>query len=97
MPPTSDEVVAFRLLITGRVQGVAYRASTRGEAGRLGLVGTVRNLPDGSVSAVVQGPAAVVQSLIGWCRTGPPSARVTSVEATSIAVDPGLRSFEIVR
>ena len=71
-----------RLLIHGRVQGVWFRESMRREAERLGVTGWVRNTPDGSVEAVVQGPDAAVDTLIAWARIGPPQARVARIEQT---------------
>jgi len=70
-----------RLRVSGLVQGVFYRQSTAGEAARLGLAGSVRNLPDGSVEVVAEGRRAEVESLVAWCRRGPPAARVEDVEA----------------
>lgn len=67
------------LRITGRVQGVFFRQSTRDTACRLGLNGWVRNCPDGSVEALFEGDAAAVQQAIEWCRQGPPAARVDSL------------------
>ena len=74
------ESVAAHLLVSGRVQGVFYRASARSAAGKLGLRGWVRNLDDGRVEAWAEGPRADVESFIAWCRKGPPAARVGSVE-----------------
>lgn len=68
------------LQISGLVQGVCYRASCREQATRLGLTGEVRNLPDGDVAAVVEGPRAQVEELIAWCRKGPPGAQVAGVQ-----------------
>ncbi|OJW47928.1 MAG: acylphosphatase [Thiobacillus sp. 65-1059] len=69
-----------RLRIHGRVQGVWFRESMRREAERLHVAGWVRNAPDGSVEAVVQGSAAAVDALIQWARSGPPLARVERIE-----------------
>ena len=66
--------------VTGLVQGVFYRQSTAGEAARLGLSGTVRNLADGSVEVVAEGPREAVHALAEWCRRGPPAARVDGVD-----------------
>ena len=71
--------VRARAVITGRVQGVFYRASCRNEAEARGLAGWVRNNPDGSVEAVFEGPEADVRSVLDWCRRGPPSAGVDQV------------------
>jgi acylphosphatase len=68
--------------VTGLVQGVFYRQSTAGEAGRFGLSGTVRNLPDGSVEVVAEGAREAVLELVAFCRRGPPSARVEGLELT---------------
>jgi len=69
-----------RLRIHGRVQGVWFRESMRREAERLHVAGWLRNAPDGSVEAVVQGSAAAVDALIQWARSGPPLARVERIE-----------------
>jgi acylphosphatase len=73
--------VRVRLRISGLVQGVYYRQSTATEAARLGLAGSVRNRPDGSVEVAAEGPRAAVEALVAWCRRGPPAARVEGVEA----------------
>jgi len=70
------------LLIHGRVQGVWFRESMRSEAERLGVTGWVRNAPDGSVEAVVQGQEPAVDALIAWARIGPPQARVDRIVLT---------------
>jgi len=72
-------------IVTGRVQGVSYRASTVDEARRLGVVGWVRNLPDGAVELEAEGPDAQITALLAWCAHGPPAARVTSVDARELA------------
>jgi acylphosphatase len=69
-----------RVVVRGLVQGVNYRASCRGAARRLGLTGFVRNLPDGSVEAVAEGPREALERFVDWCRDGPPWAKVTAIE-----------------
>ena len=87
---------AVKLLISGRVQGVWYRASTAEKAQALGVVGWVRNLADGRVQAHVQGPAEAVEALVAWCEDGPPMARVDSVSCSDASVDE-YASFEVRR
>jgi len=68
------------LFVSGRVQGVFFRAHTRDLAQKLGLSGFVRNLPDGGVEVVAEGPEEKLQELIQFCHHGPPLAHVTNVE-----------------
>lgn len=75
-----EEKVRARLLISGRVQGVAFRWETLQAAQRCGVDGWVRNLSDGRVEAVLEGPRQQVNDLIDWCRQGPPIARVDSLD-----------------
>jgi acylphosphatase len=69
-----------RVLISGIVQGVAYRAHTKEMAKRLGVNGWVRNLPDGKVEALFEGDKDKVDQMVEWCKKGPPLARVDKVE-----------------
>jgi acylphosphatase len=71
----------LRAIVQGRVQGVFFRDSTRTEARALGLTGYVRNLPDGTVEVVAEGPREELEKLQGLLKIGPPSARVEAVEA----------------
>ncbi|WP_340315667.1 acylphosphatase [Rhizorhabdus argentea] len=71
--------IARRIHIKGKVQGVWYRGWTVDQANELGLDGWVRNRLDGSVEAVVAGPADKVEALIARCHEGPPAARVDKV------------------
>jgi acylphosphatase len=67
-------------MVTGRVQGVGYRAFAARAASRHGLVGGVRNLDDGRVELEVEGPPVAIDSLLRDLRDGPPAARVTKIE-----------------
>jgi len=69
-----------RVRISGRVQGVFFRAEARSRAESLGLAGWARNAADGSVEAVFEGDEARVRSMVDWCRRGPSGARVDNVE-----------------
>ena len=71
------------IFVAGRVQGVFYRASAAAEAEARGLAGWVRNLRDGRVEAVVEGPAPAVEAFVAWAHRGPVAARVDAVEAHS--------------
>jgi acylphosphatase len=68
-----------RVKVSGRVQGVFFRAETRDRAHSLGLSGWVRNTADGSVEAAFEGPEDRVRSMLEWCRRGPALAAVTDV------------------
>lgn len=89
-------MIAFRIQVFGRVQGVFYRASTKAKADALGLVGWVQNEPDGSVLMEIQGNTQQVEQMIAWCQTGPTHARVEKVETIQISVK-DLADFEIRR
>lgn len=71
--------VARRFVVSGKVQGVFFRASTARMAEQLGLRGYARNLPDGRVEVVALGDAASLVTLAGWLRQGPALAQVTDV------------------
>jgi acylphosphatase len=90
-----DEIVAARVVIGGRVQGVAYRWSMQSEAVRLGVGGWVRNQADGTVAAYVEGRRHAVEATLDWCWQGPPVARVTQVEVTWGPPEGGPGRFEI--
>ena len=84
-----------RVVISGRVQGVWFRAWTTQEASARGLDGWVRNRRDGSVEAVFAGPAEAVDAMVALCRQGPPAARVDAVETFADAgpVEPGFHQM----
>lgn len=73
-----------RLRISGRVQGVGYREALRFEAEKRGVTGWVRNRLDGSVEALLQGPAEKVDALTAWARRGPPAALVLNVHIEAL-------------
>ncbi len=81
-----------RFLVSGRVQGVCYRASAREQALQLGLAGHAKNRLDGSVEVVASGPAAALDALERWLRQGPPVARVEEVRREELP-EQELRGF----
>lgn len=86
--------VALQVRVTGRVQGVFFRAWTAEQARALGVAGWVRNTPDGSVEGHLEGDKAAVQQLIDLLHQGPPSARVMKVDA-DITEPTGADGFEV--
>jgi acylphosphatase len=82
--------------VSGRVQGVYFRATTRERAADHGVDGWVRNLADSRVEAVFEGPPAAVDAMVEWCHEGSPRARVEAVEATREPPE-GLHGFEVRR
>lgn len=84
------------LLITGKVQGVFYRASAKEVAEKLGLTGWIKNTGNGNVEALVCGKKEDVLEFAGWCRKGPARARVEDVVITEKPVEQFER-FEIIR
>ena len=84
-----------RFLVSGRVQGVFYRASTRDQAVRLGLDGWVRNLHNGDVEVVASGQAEAITALEAWLWAGPPAASVASVAREEMETGSGLSGFMV--
>ena len=78
-------MATLRFVVSGRVQGVFFRASARAEAVRLGVEGSATNLDDGRVEVIAKGPDAALDALERWLRQGPPSARVEKVTREAIA------------
>jgi acylphosphatase len=76
------DTVRARARVSGRVQGVWFRQSTAERAAELGVAGWVRNVGDGSVEALFEGPPGAVEGALEFVRTGPPRADVTGVEVT---------------
>lgn len=86
-----SKMVRAHLIIEGRVQGVSFRASTVEAARSCGVYGWVRNNPNGTVEAVLEGEEERVGRLIEWCRTGPPLARV---ERLNLSWEPFKNEFD---
>ena len=82
--------------VSGKVQGVFFRASTKEKANALGVVGTVKNQHDGSVFIEAEGEEDVINQFVAWCRKGPPLASVTEVKIEE-AIPKHFHTFEIVR
>jgi acylphosphatase len=89
-----SETVRCRVVVHGRVQGVFFRDSCRREAAARGVTGWIANRPDGAVEAVFEGDPDAVSALVDFCREGPGSAQVASVEEASEEPE-GLSGFEI--
>lgn len=95
-PFASADVIRAHVLISGRVQGVGYRASTWDMACLLKLNGWVRNLRDGRVEAVFEGPSKQVEEIVRWCHQGPPAAVVKTVQV-EYEMPQGVQGFEVTR
>ena len=88
--------VTYKVVISGMVQGVSFRASMRDAALSYGVKGWVRNRGDGAVEALLQGDDAKVAGLLEWARVGPPGARVTSVEKQALEGFPTQTRFRVL-
>ncbi len=89
-----DSEERAHVYISGNVQGVFFRDSTRQKAEELGLVGWVKNMPDGRVEAVFEGPSSAVQEMLDWCKEGPSQATVEDIDAEHEEPEE-LTSFEV--
>jgi acylphosphatase len=92
----SEDHERAHIRVSGQVQGVFFRDSTRRKAEELGLSGWVKNLPDGKVEAVFEGPSDSVRKMVRWCEEGPQQASVENVDTDF--EDPGedLQGFEVL-
>ena len=87
-----------KAIVSGKVQGVGFRMSTRSQAEQLGVCGTVRNLNNGNVEIIAAGEAEAVNALIDWARSGPSSAVVDDLQTEAVDYkDAQFNSFEIRR
>lgn len=89
-----EEPIRAHVFVSGQVQGVYYRANTRDEATSQGVDGWVKNLDDGRVEAVFEGPRRAVDAMIEWCHEGSPRAKVRDVDAEYEEPE-GLTGFDI--
>jgi acylphosphatase len=86
-------MICAKFIVSGRVQGVFFRASTRAEAERLGISGHARNLADGSVEVIAHGDAKALSALEAWLQHGPPSAHVLCVVRNEVTDDGAVDGF----
>jgi acylphosphatase len=91
----NEDTERARVVVSGRVQGVFFRDSTREKAESLSLAGWVKNRSDGTVEAVFEGPSERVREMIEWCESGPSHAEVENVEANFETPENDLPSFEV--
>ena len=90
-----EAIIARRYYVSGLVQGVGFRYATVRVARRLGLVGYVRNLPDGRVEVLAEGSPESVRELENWLHHGPPMARVDHLERHDVSPTGTFHDFEI--
>ena len=90
----SSDIQQLHAIVRGRVQGVNFRSSTVSQASRLGLLGWVRNQPDGSVEVLAQGPRPALEQLLAFLKQGPLGARVSGVEPAWQPPSQPLQQFE---
>ena len=91
----SNDQERAHVQISGQVQGVFFRDSTRQQAEALGLAGWVKNMPDGSVEAVFEGPSEKVREMLRWCEEGPRQASVENVDTDIEDAGGDLSGFEV--
>ncbi len=89
------DAIALHVLVSGRVQGVWYRQSTKEYADDNGVSGWVRNLADGGVEAMLVGDANAVHDVEAWMNQGPPLANVAEVISNLVDVPAALHGFEV--
>lgn len=92
---TPEDHQRLSVKISGRVQGVWYRASTADQAKARGITGWVRNLPDGRVEAVFEGRPEALEGMLAWCRQGPAGARVDDIQEELSPASGEFRLFSV--
>lgn len=94
--PYNKKMAAAHILVSGRVQGVFYRASTRDTALRHHLTGWVRNLTDGRVEAMLEGEKESIEKVIYWCQKGPPASAPSALEIKWLEYSGSFSDFEVL-
>jgi len=89
-------MIARRIVVRGRVQGVGFRQATLEAAASCAVAGWVRNRVDGTVEVFAQGDAREVARLVEWCRIGPRAARVTGIDIADGRVDVEIAGFRLL-
>ena len=92
----NSDMERAHVMVSGQVQGVFFRDSTRQKAQELGLAGWVKNTPEGRVEALFEGPSDRVREMVRWCEEGPQQASVENVDADFEAAGGDLAGFEVL-
>lgn len=90
-------MITRHIIVSGKVQGVFYRATAKEMAEELGVLGWVRNTNKGQVEMYVQGDHQDMDNFVEWCRTGPRGAEVTGVKSIELDIETEFQKFEIKR
>jgi acylphosphatase len=91
----NSDLQRARVRVSGQVQGVFFRDSTRRKAEELGLAGWVKNVPDGQVEALFEGPSREVREMVRWCEEGPQRASVENVDTNFESAGGDLEGFQV--
>jgi acylphosphatase len=96
-PAVFQYMQAIKVLVEGKVQGVYFRVSAAKKAASLGLAGWVRNLDNGNVELLIQGPSSELEQLLVWCEKGPVLAKVANVYHEKAEFDDKIISFTVLK
>jgi len=86
----------LKIIVSGRVQGVFYRASTKAVADQIGIKGIIKNLPDGTVYVEAEGNESLMEDFVDWCKYGPDDARVDDISIEEIELK-NYRNFNVLK
>jgi len=86
----------LKIIVSGRVQGVFYRASTKAVADQIGIKGIIKNLPDGTVYIEAEGNESLMEDFVDWCKYGPDDARVDDISIEEIELK-NYRNFNVLK